>query len=358
MPLTRFAYPRPSAVFVDKPDALESLIEDGLAEESNFGIRPENSIVSQSSRVSRGTKGSVRSGRSKGSKISQKSASQEALIESMKDRKKQNRQKFAAEAARKDLETKQCIERSIHARAERKERSFQKNIKSIGTAQSLLDEIDHHLSLEAETKHNKIRRQWEDWNTNVHGEIQKRILKQVAAVSSKDLNKKKNEDYSKFIEITNRKPAIFRDIIIESEYDPLEPNRNSIVAKTGRLKDPTLMQLRKVEEEKGMVPGMGVGGSDEKPPLGKDTLTVEIWASGKIEGTPHGRFAKMMGGSSSKGNPTSRSSVVFDDYNYPTGPVSLDAELPKGKRIYPTIIYANPGRVMSQPQDDFSKTIY
>jgi hypothetical protein len=36
-------------------------------------------------------------------------------------------------------------------------------------------------------------------------------------MDSKALNRKKNEDYEKFLNITNRKPAIFRDIIIESE---------------------------------------------------------------------------------------------------------------------------------------------
>ena len=43
------------------------------------------------------------------------------------------------------------------------------------------------------------------------------ISKQVNLIDSKRLNKKNNEDYSKFLEISNRKTAIFRDIIIESE---------------------------------------------------------------------------------------------------------------------------------------------
>ena len=36
-------------------------------------------------------------------------------------------------------------------------------------------------------------------------------------MDSKALNKQKNRDYEQFLSITNRKPAIFRDIIIESE---------------------------------------------------------------------------------------------------------------------------------------------
>ena len=36
-------------------------------------------------------------------------------------------------------------------------------------------------------------------------------------MDSKELNRQKNRDYDTFLNITNRKPAIFRDIIIESE---------------------------------------------------------------------------------------------------------------------------------------------
>ena len=119
------------------------------------------------------------------------------------------------------------------------------------------------------------------------------------------------------------------------------------------------MQIRKEEEEAAMVPGMSPEKGGRKKVGGKDTLPVQLWASGKIEGTPHGRFSKMMGSSSSgKGNPTSRSTVVFDDFNFPVGEAALDAELPKGKRIYPTRIYANPAKVLNNEQDDFSKTIY
>lgn len=49
--------------------------------------------------------------------------------------------------------------------------------------------------------------------------LQMNISTQINQMDSKELNKKKNEDYAKFLEITNRKTAIFRDIIIESECE-------------------------------------------------------------------------------------------------------------------------------------------
>jgi hypothetical protein len=57
--------------------------------------------------------------------------------------------------------------------------------------------------------------------------LQKKIQKQIDSVDSKTLNKKKGEDYDKFLSITNRKAAIFRDIIIESECKKNKHNRQT-----------------------------------------------------------------------------------------------------------------------------------
>eukprot|EP00981_Chlorochromonas_danica_P010734 scaffold3351_cov160-Ochromonas_danica.AAC.2 len=136
-----------------------------------------------------------------------------------------------------------------------------------------------------------------------------------------------------------------------------KPNRHCIQAKTGRLHDPPKLGLQKAEREASML------GDDPKKrvkqPLGKVTLDVEQWASGKIEATPYGTFAKMMnkphpstasspnreGSSDITRNATLRSHIFFDHYSYPKGRDVIDAEMPKGKRIYPSVTYTDPGRV-------------
>lgn len=229
--------------------------------------------------------------------------------------------------------TREVIEKSVRRTAEKKAIIFMKNVAEIEEAKSYLDSVDQYLKMNAETNFNNSRRQFEEWNTQVHGKIQMKITKQLNAIDSKALNKKKNDDYGKFLDISNRKPAIFRDIIIESEYDPLEPNRHAIKAKTARLKDPTLMLLRKNVDEAAMLDdsstrSIGINART------KATLPVELWASGKIEGTPHGRFMKMMN-TKEKLTDTMTSKVFFDDYNFKKGKEVVDAEMPKGKRAYP-----------------------
>ena len=70
--------------------------------------------------------------------------------------------------------------------------------------------------------------QFQEWNLEVYGKIQGRVAEQLEATTSAAITKKRNAEFQKFLDLTNSKGAIFRDIIIESEYDPLEPNRSSI----------------------------------------------------------------------------------------------------------------------------------
>lgn len=142
--------------------------------------------------------------------------------------------------------------------------------------------------------------------------------------------------------------------------DPLEPNRNCIKAKTIKLKDPVKISQIKSEEEASMLGGPPA----KKQPLGKDTLSVELWAAGQIEATPYGTFAKMMnkkGGDESpqtrEKNATLRSNIHMDHFGFPKGKDAIDAEMPRGKRIYPEVIYTDPGRIFGNLPPDVEREI-
>eukprot|EP01032_Pedospumella_encystans_P016991 gene16991-19363_t len=262
---------------------------------------------------------------------------------------------------------KQNIQKSLERQNEKQERLFPVLLSNLDKATSFLDTIEKDINLHDETQKNKVRRQFEDWNTTVHGSIQKKIATSINSMDAKALNKKKNEDYSKFLSITNRKPAIFRDIIIESEYDPMEPNKRCIKAKTGFLKDPVKIDEQKAAAEGAML-GPGADGLRSKTKLCKETLDVQLWAAGQIEATPYGTFSRIMNknnknkSKSSKENgpgaaegsqvdqaksATMRSHVVFDHFDYPRTRAALDKEMPRGKRIQPILIYADPKKVFN-----------
>lgn len=133
-----------------------------------------------------------------------------------------------------------------------------------------------------------------------------------------------------------RKPS--NDVVLSSD-DPLEPNRRCIKARTGKINDPVKLDLQKAEREAAM---LGDDRASSKVKLGKETLAVELWASGKIEATPYGTFARMMnkqkgsdGNGSSVKSATMKSTLKFDHFNYPKDKASMDKEMPRGKRIFP-----------------------
>ena len=101
--------------------------------------------------------------------------------------------------------TRKIIERSVLKDAEKKELNLSKNLANIEESRAFLDMIDKNLKMNEESNYNNSRRQFEEWNINVHGKIQMEISKQLNKIHSKDLNKKKNEDYEKFLDISNNK---------------------------------------------------------------------------------------------------------------------------------------------------------
>eukprot|EP01036_Dinobryon_divergens_P049821 gene49821-66738_t len=260
-------------VFVEKPDILDQ-ISESQDPRRQYSLR-DRSI---STYVSIGDEASRRS--------------QAALENNRQLRLEQ----YNTQAQLTESIMKANIQKSIRKDIDKKEKRFNELTQDIESAKSLIKTVDKSLLLQNEANNNKVRRQFDEWNNTVHGQIQGNISSQVNGMDYKEINKKRNEDFQKYLDITNRKAAIFRDIIIESEYDPLEPNRRSVKAVTGKLKKPTNIPLQKREEEMSMLVSGSGGGSAVRQggSIMKYTLPVELWASGKIEATPHGNFAKMM----------------------------------------------------------------
>jgi len=325
---------RQTGVFVEKPRLFEDMVIPGDESPNKPSRFIRTQIIESSPSISKGQGGSPHS------KYSADHGNKAAVVATQViDLKK---------APKNDNPHAEAVE----AHRARKEQKFSIIMSNVEKATSFLDEVDREMQLVDEAKRNKVRRQFEDWNTNVHGEIQKRIQSTVTEMDSKQLNRRKNKDYQKFLNVTNHKAAIFRDIIIESEYDPLEPNRNCVKATTSRLQDPVKISEIKAEKEGSMLKtGSRKSTKKAAAALGKDTLDVQQWASGKIEATPYGTFAKMMSssghtsGEESQKSLTMQSHIFLDHFDYPKGRDAIDSEMPKGKRVFPTTVYSDPSRV-------------
>ncbi len=75
-----------------------------------------------------------------------------------------------------DILMKNNIRKSLESSKEKQEKLFPELLSNVSKAQSFLDSVDKDISLHDETKKNKTRRQFEEWNTIVHGGIQVEII--------------------------------------------------------------------------------------------------------------------------------------------------------------------------------------
>lgn len=299
------------AVFVENKNSFENIFYDDFPQQDDEHISLANSKSNSSIKSNRRHQQGV-------------NTTSEDL---MKETKK--KEQFDQRNARLQNDLTKNVQRSVQIKQANESKTFGRLSEDIEEASSFLDSIDKTLKVHEENCRSKSRRQFEEWNTNIHGKIQSIINEKLNSTDSKELNKVKNTDFKKFLEVVNKKGALYRDIIIESEYDPLEPNRRAIKAAPGKLKDPTMTAIQMFEDENSMLDPEA--SKKSKSRRGKYTLPVELWASGKLEATPHGRFSKMMGAQAGS-NRKMDSKVVFDDYNYETGKNILNSEMPKGKR--------------------------
>ena len=173
----------------------------------------------------------------------------------------------------------------------RKHGEFKKNWEGLmsGPGRELHDEWGRRLKLIDNEKELKRRQLYAEWKDKVYDPIDTAVKETAQRMHESGIARVRRREYKNFLETTNKKGGLFLDCVDEAEYDPGVLNRLSIrVAAPSH--DPTKRILQKRVEEMGMVPGKAVETVKDGT---RDTIPPPMWATGKIEATPHGHFAKM-----------------------------------------------------------------
>jgi len=187
------------------------------------------------------------------------------------------------------------------------------------------------------------------WDTQVYRKIEGQISTATGAKGSDEVNRRLNDQMDKYVEAVANK-TLFRDIIIESEYNPFESK--AAVSKVDArprskmvwdgIKDPLNEQIEKVMEIHQDATPADMPTLRKNP--GKATLPLHEWATGVIEDTPHGFAFKAFEKSIAESNLTFEqkqerakrnvSTLTMEHYKYARGKEAVSAEYPKGKRTY------------------------
>jgi len=189
-----------------------------------------------------------------------------------------------------------------HARKQRADEA--KRLQAIEDEEAgFVQEVNQRLK-QKETEEKITRKELLNlWTEKVYGKIENQIAKQVRETDPTELAERLESQMEDYVQTVGRK-TVFRDIIIESEYDPFSSKKHQIKV-DARLKtrdhedgivDPLREQIDKVMEiHEGMEHLLKGGGRESDLPVAR-------WA--QVEATPHGFAAK-----------------AFDDIQRPKDPV-------------------------------------
>ncbi len=101
---------------------------------------------------------------------------------------KMHREMVLKQYQQEDAQMQRMVKKAIQKRENDRDAKFKKLMNDMDSAQTTLKSVDKTIDLHFESKRNKMRRQFEDWNVNVHGKIQVYLIINFSLILSSSLN--------------------------------------------------------------------------------------------------------------------------------------------------------------------------
>lgn len=188
---------------------------------------------------------------------------------------------------------------SARRRAEkerRKEQDFAGRLEAVAReGETFVRDVGRGLKENEERSQRKKERLHIEWTERVFAPVQERLNDDVDAAPAHEIERRRRKQFEQFLEESNKKGGLFRDIIIEADYDPIasrEANRRTVRAPGVALRDPTHLATNALRA-KDALPRIGDGHDPQEvpppPPDGRETMEITLWD--KVESTPHGRYS-------------------------------------------------------------------
>lgn len=251
---------------------------------------------------------------------------EKTMEEKMAERERWRRDMRAEEYKSRMEKLQKDVTNRLHREVEMRELRSQEMEKAFLAenqqfAAQLFKTCDHKDA----TDRRRVRLMYKEWEEQVFNKIQRRICSRVDARSSTDIEREKQALYQEFLDATNRKDGLFRDIIIESDYDPLNW-RDESLKYSGAVEDPVKRELTRMANDREGIGGKGAGIPKARS---KEILDVKMWD--KLEATPHGKaaemFAQSAAGIKKPISKTQISTAKIDHYNIDNNPKTATYEL-------------------------------
>lgn len=148
-----------------------------------------------------------------------------------------------------------------------------------------MEHLDSKISLSEMSKKSRAQHMHTEWDEKVFQKISTNVNEKVNSLSTKETNIRNREAYQRYLDTSNEKGMLFRDIIMESEYDPLaDAAARNIKTVSNANDDPSRRATQRKKEEDTT---MGKLSAEFRV---KNMLSPTSWGTGIIEATPFGHF--------------------------------------------------------------------
>jgi len=204
--------------------------------------------------------------------------------------------------------------------------------------ETIVAEVNEFLELREADNVRKHAHMYRDWENGVFHRIQTQIDTEVSRrVRKREIGHRWRTAQDEYLAAEHGKDkGLFRDIIIESEYDPLVTAATRVQYSSKGLKDPMKIYFAE-EHDPALKPEVPAHSHSHD-----GRLDVKQWTN--LEATPYGHYNKLMsaapvveGGNKAVKASMLRSQVSFNHYSYATGRKAIDDEFPKPKRTVPGV---------------------
>jgi len=200
--------------------------------------------------------------------------------------------------------------------------------------EDFVGELERFLDLQKQSRMNKSRALYRSWESEVFDGIQAQIMPAVVATAPRIGQRKRAALMQEYLTVSNRKSGnVYRDIVIESEYDPLAPHADHIKFDARKRLDPCKLELRQH--------AVPLTNSEPRPEYRRKTggpaqrMTPQMWD--RLESTPYGRLDRVVPDPSLPPYELSNR-VLTEQWQQPSREAQqqeLLREIPRGKRCFP-----------------------
>lgn len=246
-------------------------------------------------------------------------------------------------------------QRALQEKAKKREAAFNEMFKKVSAGLNgtdpLIRKIDNTIEYTETMRHKKKVMLYDEWRECVFDRIHHQLQRKLSERTSRSIENRLRARYDDFISTSNKKGAVFRDIITEKEYNPMAV-RSDVIRFDSTIDDPVKRDIRRTTMEKRQAAELGVDGAgadlvETNAFDTRDILDLELWD--KLDITPYGRFSEELRARSKLQNSErhiTRSSIDLDQYRLPS---IVDDAHASGSQSFAHTISGSSRRLVTHP---------